>query len=205
MYGENSIVTKSNTRGKEKNGSDRSRIDFWLLDNTCSYFPLVKSTDIRPAIIDSTDHLAISFKLKYVNKRGPGFWKLTNSLLSDDTYCDLIRQVINDTKSLDIKNHILKWELCKIKVRELSIEYCKRKAQERNNRLQTLEKQLHNIYENRAESNITGESITYLEKEIKEIYDFKTNGAIIRSRVKFLEEGEKCNKYFLNMEKNAPM
>ena len=31
--------------------------------------------DIRPALIKTTDHLVVSCKLNYPNKRGPGFFE----------------------------------------------------------------------------------------------------------------------------------
>jgi len=69
---------------RRKNKTEMSLIDFWLIDS--NIVPLVYSTDIRPAIIQTTDHMAISIKLKLPGSRGPGFWKLNNSLLSDTGY-----------------------------------------------------------------------------------------------------------------------
>ncbi len=37
--------------------------------------------------------------------------------------------------------------------------------------------------------------------ELDRIYEFKARGAFIRSRKKWLEEGEKSTKYLFNMEK----
>ena len=39
-----------------------------------------------------------------------------------------------------------------------------------------------------------------LEDKLNKIYDFETKGLIIRSKVRWLEEGEKCTKYFCNLE-----
>ena len=44
--------------------------------------------------------------------------------------------------------------------------------------------------------------VTETEHEIKEIYDSKANGAQIRARIQFLEEGEKNTKYFLSLERS---
>ena len=50
---------------KRRNGNEKSRIDFWLVEN--NIVPLVISADIRPACIQYTDHLAIS--INYQNMK----------------------------------------------------------------------------------------------------------------------------------------
>ena len=42
-----------------------------------------------------------------------------------------------------------------------------------------------------------------LKLELDEIAARKTRGAIIRSRARWYELGEKCNKYFFNLEKRS--
>ena len=46
---------------KRKNNIEKSRIDYWLIEDTIR--PAILSTDIRPAQIKYTDHLAISLKI----------------------------------------------------------------------------------------------------------------------------------------------
>ena len=38
------------------------------------------------------------------------------------------------------------------------------------------------------------------ERELENIIEYKTKGAIIRSKARWYNEGEKNNKYFLNLE-----
>ena len=88
--------------------SDKSRIDFWLLDRNS--IPLVHSCDIRPAIIQSTDHMAISIKLKSPFKRGQGFWKLNNSILSEPDYCTKVKTIIEQCMQLHIDSKQIIWD-----------------------------------------------------------------------------------------------
>ena len=37
--------------------------------------------------------------------------------------------------------------------------------------------------------------------DLENLYNYITNGAILRSKVDWYEEGEKCSKYFLSLEK----
>ena len=81
----------------------------------------------------------------------------------------------------------------------MSIKFSKQASRRKHNRLQKLEKQLNSLL---LETVINEAKITETEHEIKEIYDSKANGAQIRARIKFLEEGEKNTKYFLSLERS---
>ena len=52
---------------------------------------------------------------------------------------------------------------------------------------------------NRSKENIT--QLYCLRAELNKITEYKTKGAIVRSRIRWHEEGEKSTKYFLNLEK----
>ena len=75
------------------NSIEKSRIDFWLTD--ANIRPAIFKTDIRPAQIKYTDHLAVSLKIINLSKRGPNFWKMNNSYLKDKTYMTLINKTID--------------------------------------------------------------------------------------------------------------
>ena len=53
---------KSQFTWRRVNSNEKSRIDFWLTD--CNIRPAIFKTDIRPAQIKYTDHLAVSLKIK---------------------------------------------------------------------------------------------------------------------------------------------
>jgi len=91
-------------------------------------------------------------------------------------------------------------EIMKHEIKLMSINFSKRKSRERNNRLQSLEKRLKQLYEQNADSN--SQKINEIENEIQNMYDVKAHGAQVRSRVQILEEGEKNTKIFLNLEKS---
>ena len=55
---------------------------------------------------------------------------------------------------------------------------------------------LHNVREKLIE-NIQASQI-----ELDQFYKLKTKGAMVRSRAKWFEKGEKNTKYFLNLEKS---
>ena len=55
------------------------------------------------------------------------------------------------------------------------------------------------IKTNRSKENIT--QLYHLRAELNKIMEYKTKGAIVRSRIRWHEEGEKNTKSFLNLEK----
>mgnify|MGYP000184526917 CR=1 FL=1 len=68
---------------RSTHGIEKSRIDYWLIDENT--LPLIKSCDIRPAMIKTTDHLAVSLKLNSPVKRGPGYWKSMSRIYKTQT------------------------------------------------------------------------------------------------------------------------
>ena len=93
------------------------------------------------------------------------------------------------------------WDFVKCKVRSETIDYSIRKSRENKqketelaNRLIHLENSLHYNKDNYNEYLIVKEEWENCQK-------IKLQGSIIRSKVKWVEEGEKNSKYFLNLEK----
>ena len=81
---------------KRKNSStEASRIDFFLIQN--DLIQRILKSDIRPANIKYTDHQGVSLRIdiKVVN-RGPGYWKMNNSLLKDLDYQIMVNSIIYD-------------------------------------------------------------------------------------------------------------
>ena len=65
--------------------------------------------------------------------RGPGYWKLNSSFLSDEKYLQLIEKVINTTIRT-YQEHVnpqVLWDMIKLKVRQESISYGIRASKER--------------------------------------------------------------------------
>jgi len=143
--------------------------------------------------------MAISIKLHIPEPRGPGYWKLNNAYLKDENYCTLILDTINKCNQLKV-NDTLKWDICKYEIKEASIKYAKSESRKRHNRLHKLQNELSNLYKHHTDNNT--QKITEIENEITTIYNFQINGAKIRSRIQFLDEGESNSNVFLNLEKS---
>ena len=178
-------------------------MDYWLVSKDLSS-SLLSTTITSPTF---SDHSAVSFVLqsKEYAKRGPGFWKINNSLLKDDNFtAELAAQIPEyKVKHKYLENKGLYWDMLKMEVRGFCVQYSKRKSKIRRSKERELQKQIDHLMNmlktNRSKENIT--ELYRLRVELNKIAEYKTKGAIVRSRIRWHEEGEKNTKYFVNLEK----
>ena len=179
------------------------RLDYVLVNDSA----LDEIIETYHYTITSSDHRGVFMQMKLSNaKRGPGYWKFNNSLLTDKTFVDMMNEAIdNYVNDNTEENVVLKWELLKLKIKQESIMFSKAKAvKKRNDRID-----LHNKLNACDEMlSIDPQNIDLLKQREKlklqtELYEQEqSKSAQIRSRIKWIEEGEKNTKYFLNLEKS---
>ena len=96
--------------------------------------------------------------------------------------------------------------MIKMEIRSLTIPYAKNKAKN----VRTLEKQLESRIEslkNKINSNpddgtdVEQQEYERLKTELRRIYEERADGVILRSKMRWIEHGEKPTKYFFNMER----
>ena len=107
-------------------------------------------------------------------------------------------------------NPALLWEMIKMNVREKSISYAIAKTSKSKSREDALYKGIADLEREIDEADGTkGESqipqlntkLDNLNCELEKIIEYRTKGAIMRSRIRWHNEGEKNTKYFLSLEK----
>ena len=178
----------------------KSRIDYILVSNDLLSF--CKSSTIITAPVP--DHRGVLLHLQSENKqRGKGYWKLNVSVLKEKKYIDGIKNLIKHTyeEYNDIENERLKWDLCKIRIKEYSIKYCCTKAMKSRDKIQSIQRELKKIEEiGDEQSKETRKEHQQLTSDLEVLLLEKAIGAQIRSRAEWIETGEKSTKYFLNLE-----
>ena len=201
MYGDND---KGHTYINPGNANVKSRIDYILLDdNLCAYMNAFKLR-ISPA----PDHKCIEIHLRNNNNRGKSIWKLNTAILHEEPYKKAINDMIISTlscKTLTSLTKREKWDLCKIKIKEFSIKYCKIRSATKKNELHLLETEINNIDQliiNNNDDDFLLNRRSELKNKLDALLTEKTIGYQIRSKSKWIEEGEKNTPYFLNLEKN---
>ena len=122
----------------------------------------------------------------------------------------LITNKINILKNdLESFPSYLKWDYCKNQLKEYSIIYSKQKAKKKRDALADLRNKLKSLQS--AIANFDGDPES-MQIKLNEMQDTKLaldlyalheiEGAQVRSRLKWIEEGERNTKYFLGLEKS---
>ena len=120
--------------------------------------------------------------------KGPGFWKFNNTLLEDEEYVTLIRELIPQIreKYYSILDKRLLWELMKLEIRGETIKFAKRKSKiysqreiEISNQLDQLDSIICNSDNLQNIDSVLNE-YEALKTELQSIYNRKGKAAIIR-------------------------
>ena len=196
------------------NTMKQARLDYFLISE--ELLGIINGAKIETGY--RSDHSLISVDLKKDKtvKRKP-FWKFNNSLLRDQHYIAEVKKVIQEIKKQyvnpedlnnidDIPNTDLKlkindqlfFEVLLLEIRGKTISYATFKKKEEILKEKKLLETINNI-----ETELTTDNITALEKakiELQEIRTKRIEGMAIRSKAKWIAEGEKVSKYFCNLE-----
>ena len=129
---------------------------------------------------------------------GPGYWKLNVSHLENEDYREGIKNIIQNLDkqgdSIDI------WDYFKSQVKDFSVKYSKQRQTNFKNTIRSIEKQIEDINDSSSECFDMNRK-RELEDRLSELYDQKCKGAQIRSRSKWINEGEKNTSYFFEFGK----
>ena len=186
---------------RQKKPLVQTRLDYFLITDAMQ--DNVVNVDIIPSVW--SDHSAITMSIKHMQKQSPGngYWKFNNSMLEDKIYVSEIKRNISKWK-IEYKNKIDKrvvWELLKYEIRKFSKKYGALKKKERNREFDRLQNILINIESNLVDNDTRKEEYYDIKQQINSIEAIEAHGIFVRSKVQFIEENEKCTKYFFEIEK----
>ena len=183
----------------------QSRIDYIL---SSPYFTNLAKKCYHINVPRVPDHKAVVLKLRDDVDIGPSYWKLNIQLLDDEKYLTHIKETIIKVKEeyQQILNKRQLWDFCKLRIREDSIGWATKKAKGNKTSYSKIEKDINDIDDIISISNDKDELTALMNKrsvlvsEQNAIHKLAAEGAQIRSRTKWIEEGEKNTKYFMNIE-----
>lgn len=148
-----------------------------------------------------SDHKMISMAMDWNQmKRGPGVWVLNTEILREENYVSQVKEIIEKEKEnrLYTEDKRIWWENVKYLIKKFTIKYCARIQKCKRSKEKEIRKELKEQLEGNR-SNI--QKIKELEGALKEIEEKKYEGARLRSKAKYMVEGEKCTKFFFDLEK----
>ena len=158
-----------------------------------------------------TDHSSIEIQLECNKdfKRGPGFWKMNDSLLYNiDNLNKLNQQVDATIEKCKLYRKDIKWENTK----ECLVRTCKtiaiENATKRKERIAYINEQLLEQCDkivspsvSNVKKEIAFQEIDRYENELNRHIQYSSQGARVRSRSVWYEKGERNDKYFFGLEK----
>lgn len=176
-----------------------ARLDYVLTPN--SYSGQIRANSHKTYTF--SDHRMTSVTVRPGSTpRGKGFWKFQVSLLNREEFCLSLIEAIREGEeaSTDLPPDT-RWEFLKLTIREFSMRFA-RKSREEQGRIEAeLETQMLELEKEMITGPGKQEEYQVIKRELYQLQMAKTRESMIRSRVKWMGEGERPTKFFLNLEK----
>ena len=193
----------------------QARLDFFLISETL--MQSVNDLEILPSYRSDHSTVVLSIEINDFVK-GKGLWKFNVSLLKDKAYINIVKKCIIDTKEqymLPVYNtdfikdninndmveftisHKLFLEMLLMEIRGKTISYSAYRKKKEKEKEDSLVKEISSLEKS---TEINSDLLETKQEELENIRKEKIKGIIIRSRVRWAEEGEKPTKYFCNLE-----
>ena len=157
--------------------------------------------------IKESDHKLVILTFKNKVEMGPGIWIFNNTLLSDPSFTNEVKAIINTYKNENVRtkfpSKIIAWDFLKMEIKNFSKSFSKIKAKKERGDIEIVRNKLE-ILESLPKQNISREvenEIVRLKKLDLDFNQNKLRGCHIRSRVPHMEEGEGNISYFTRLEK----
>uniref|UniRef100_A0A1A8UUH3 exodeoxyribonuclease III n=1 Tax=Nothobranchius furzeri TaxID=105023 RepID=A0A1A8UUH3_NOTFU len=192
----NPFATKFSWFSPSNNGQC-SRIDYWLLSNNLS--DMVSKCDISASPL--TDHCVIILDV-LLDKREQitAVWKFNNSLLHNLDFCTEVKALAEEIEALEMSS-LNKWEWFKFQIKTVSIKISKSSSKQKKHEQQNIVEGINKLCLKKDLSLEDHILLNKFQSQLDNIYLEKANGAYVRSRARWIEEGEKNSSYFFNLEK----
>lgn len=156
-----------------------------------------------PKTVPFSDHRLISVRIRPCpHPKGKGFWRFRTSLLHNEEACLELKKAIEEgARQAEDLSPQGRWEFIKFSIRERAIKIDKRNREQQNKLEAELETQLLELEKDLYNSSKTQEEYQVVKRELYQIQLARTRESMIRSRVRWVGEGERPTKYFLNLER----
>lgn len=186
---------KQYTWHNSANNGQCSRLDFWFIST--SLINMVHKCEISASPLGDI-----------IVYRGDGFkpipnvqWKFNSRLLEQEEFCNEVKNLVKEIVDLDL-SPLMKWEWFKFKIREIAINASKLISRQKKQKQQSLIREINNLCHKTDLALDQQVKSQKLQNQLDNLYLEKAKGAFIRSRARWIEEGEKNTSYFFSLEKH---
>ena len=183
-------------------GSLSSRID--LFGCPYSWIASVEACDILPCPFSDHCAFVLLVAIPQAVLHGPGRWKLNISFLEEEDYVSLISAFLVDWRCHQNRYSSLAkwWEVCKERVKGLSISYGVAKSRARRGQRDLLVRLAEHLKSKLDQGNLS--CLGPYDSTLAELAKFDlevARGAQVRSRIRWVEEGESSSAFFFRLER----
>ncbi|KAK2561828.1 Transposon TX1 uncharacterized 149 kDa protein [Acropora cervicornis] len=169
-----------------------------------SLFSFVSKCEIKPFCLSDHDIVYLTLRLDDLCPRGPGLWKFNNSLLQDTNFTEYISNRMNAL--IEGIEHFpsvkLWWDFFKNSLKAEIISFSRTKRKNLSHERVVLTNEIIKLKALLVTGDFSVSSaIRDLENKLKEVVLKELSGVAIRSKARWLEEGEKPFRYFFKLER----
>lgn len=179
------------------NSTTASRIDHWLTCKTLA--PFVQDVGCTPCAL--SDHWGIFLHVKLTDvERGNNRWQMNESVIKSNMFKEMFTTFWGKwrLKKKDYVDLRIWWEDGKEKIQDIAMWCSKQLKNSQDQRIKQIETELITL-QNRGELHCV--EIDKLNRELKILYQNKAEGARVRAKTQWAEDGEMSSAYFHRLEK----
>ena len=179
-----------------------SRLDKFLVSQRL--FPFISNCEIKPFCLSDHDIVYLTLRLDDLRPRGPGLWKFNNSLLQDTNFIEYISDRMNAL--IEGIEHLpsvkLWWDFFKNSLQAEIISFSRTKRKNLSHERVVLTNEIIRLKALLVSGDFSVSSVIRdLENKLKDLVLKELSGATIRSKGRWLEEGEKPSRFFFKLER----
>ena len=133
---------------------------------------------------------------------GKGTWQLATQVLHDQQYNDIIERLWEDHRGKKEEySDTLQWcDGFKIRIKKVSRDYTYKQHLDKEKYIHSIDRRLRNLRKKANPDRNTSDFIQHLTHLKQQREEESALQHIKKSKTQWIEEGEKCSKFFLNLE-----
>ena len=163
---------------------------------------LILKTDIVPFVHSDHDMVQITLRTSTL-LHGNGVWKLDKDILQERDYVALITSLCSSwhAKKPTFPSLLTWWDAFKLRIKNVSKQYTRTRSLQRKAYRRSLDRRLKSLHRRTHPSPSIQQFTLHLQQKKKTLEEAQAQRQVLHAKAQWVEEGERCSKYFLNLAK----